>query len=433
MKACLLLQLFCLQPLAAQAQACPPLDDYYDAVDAGQAGIAGTLRNLMPACLENTEYFALVGAALLNTGQVAESMEALERALLLDPENGAAQIDYAQALYLGQQLFPALEINTRLLARTDLPPNIRELLQQRQALWQAETTASSLQAELSLGYDNNLNGAPLSNELTLTLSGETITLPLAPSFQPQEGPYLNTRLLGSRQKLSPDALHEGYFVLRSRNSESGSTDLAQFDWRYAQTRTFRRYQWGFEAGTSHLYYGGSPLFSIYEASARIRPQGTGCKPQLSVVAQIQLYHGQSIISGLESSAAAGYECRSVNRRQIIGMSLGLLYNDARDAARPGGNRDGWRLRFYWQQQLLGGTLNTQFNLVGLDDANGYSPLLAGGAKRDVDNAILRARYSKAIYGNLIGLISFNYQNQESNIKTFSNKGVAGELGLNWQF
>ena len=351
MKACLLLQLFCLQPLAAQAQACLPLDDFYDAVDAGQAGIAGTLRNLMPACLENTEYFALLGAALLNTGQVAESMEALERALLLDPENGAAQIDYAQALYLGQQLFPALEINTRLLARTDLPPNIRELLQQRQALWQAETTASSLQAELSLGYDNNLNGAPLSNELTLTLSGETITLPLAPSFQPQEGPYLNTRLLGSRQKLSPDALHEGYFVLRSRNSESGSTDLAQFDWRYAQTRTFRRYQWGFEAGTSHLYYGGSPLFSIYEASARIRPQGTGCKPQLSVVAQIQQYHGQSIISALESSAAAGYECRSVNRRQIIGMSLGLLYNDARDAARPGGNRDGWRLRFYWQQQL----------------------------------------------------------------------------------
>jgi tetratricopeptide (TPR) repeat protein len=420
-------------PLLAFGQDCPVLEAYYQAVDAGQPSVTTRLRELMPLCLTSAEYFALYGAALLNRGQVAEGLEALERAILLEPDNGAALIDYAQALYLGQQLFPALEINSRLLQRDDLPANVKSLLEQRQALWVAETESTSLQAELSLGYDNNLNGAPLSNELTLTLSGESITLPLAPSFQPQEGPFFNARLIGTRQKLTADALHEGYFVLRSRNSDYSSTDLNQFDWRYAQTRNFRGYQWNAEAGTSHLFSGGSPLFSIYEISGQVRKAGTGCKPLMTAVIQIQQYHGQSLISGAESNLAAGVECRSTETRQNMGFTVGALTNDARKEDRPGGDRRGWRVRMYWQSILWNGLLNTQVNLVSLDDDKGYSPLLVGGASRKVDNLVFRTRYSKVLGENLTGLIGFSYQKQGANIKTFANRGAAGEIGINYRF
>jgi tetratricopeptide (TPR) repeat protein len=419
-------------PGLALGQTCPPLEEYYQAVGTSQVTATSRLRDLMPLCLTNAEYFALYGAALLNRGQVAESLEALERAILLDPDNGAAQIDYAQALYLGQQLFPALEINTRLLNRSDLPVNVRGMLEERQQLWQAQTVSSALQAELSLGYDNNLNGAPLSNELTLTLSGESITLPLAPSFQPQEGLYSNTRLIGSIQKLSPQALHEGYFVLRSRNSEFSGTDLLQFDWRYAQTRSFRKYQWSVEAGTSHLSYGGSPLFSIYEASGQVRRAGSGCKPQAGIVIQVQQYHGQNVVSGEESNLSAGMECRMPETSQVFGFSAGLLNNHATDSQRPGGDRSGWRLSLYWQAALLDGLLNTQLNFINMDDDKGYSPLLAGRAKRNLDNRVFRTRYTRKLTDRLTGLISFSYQKQDSNIKTFANDGAAGEIGLNFQ-
>ena len=51
------------------------------------------------------------GAAQLNNGKVAEAAESLERALLLEPDNGAAQVDYAQVLYLQGDLFSALAMN----------------------------------------------------------------------------------------------------------------------------------------------------------------------------------------------------------------------------------------------------------------------------------------------------------------------------------
>ena len=57
------------------------------------------LAGLMPECLESSEYFALYGQAQLNNGQLSGALEALERALLIDPNNGAAGIDYAQALF----------------------------------------------------------------------------------------------------------------------------------------------------------------------------------------------------------------------------------------------------------------------------------------------------------------------------------------------
>ncbi|MBL6904401.1 MAG: tetratricopeptide repeat protein, partial [Pseudomonadales bacterium] len=95
------------------------------------AALTTTLAELQSRCLRSSEYYALLGAAQLNSGQLDVASESLERALLLDPKNGSAQIDYAEALFAAGQLFPALQLNETILGREDLPAALRETLTQR--------------------------------------------------------------------------------------------------------------------------------------------------------------------------------------------------------------------------------------------------------------------------------------------------------------
>lgn len=115
--------------------ACPSLAGFYPGTTTDWQAMHQQLSPLMPRCLRSAEYFALLGAALLNIDQLADALEALERALLLDPGNGGAQIDYAEALFRQGQLFSALELNQQILARDDVPEFLNPMLQQRQDNW----------------------------------------------------------------------------------------------------------------------------------------------------------------------------------------------------------------------------------------------------------------------------------------------------------
>ena len=266
---------------------CQPLADLYPASEQQWPETVIVLRQLMPQCLDSAEYFALLGAAELNTGNLAEALEALERALLIEADYGAAQIDYAQALYLRGQLFAAIELNRAVLARADLPVNLREMLLERARLWGAYTRSYGLVAEVSGGYDSNLNGAPANSELVLTLSGESVTLSLDPRFRPIEGGFANFRLAGNVGQIATDSRHDLVYSLRTRSSTDSESDIIQLDWRYGYTRSLAALNLEFTAGTSHLLYGGSPLYSVFEARSRLKPQRTGCVPTAELAGQYQ--------------------------------------------------------------------------------------------------------------------------------------------------
>jgi hypothetical protein len=421
-----------LMSMGARAD-CPPLQEYYPSSDAQWPQAEQDLAVLMPECLESAEYFALYGAALLNTGQTAPALEALERALLLDPENGAARVDYAQALYLAGQLFPALEVNNALLQRADLPPSLASMLQQRKQSWTAQTRSRGVQAEVTTGYDNNLNGGPSRSDFTLTLSGEQIPLTLGPEFQPVSGPYISLRVNGIYQRLTPERNHDVLFSLRNRISEHNDSDLLQFDWRYGMTLPEPGYQWELMAGGSHVMYGGNPLYTATEMRVRRRIRGGGCRPQYELAAQHQLYHGQSLVTGIEASATAGLECPLAGESQLVSIEAGPLTNRAMRNNRPGGDRNGWKLRLSWQWRLGAGLLSTQFNYARLNDKTGYSDLLEGGARRQVDSTIFRLQYTRPLQENLIFLFNFTQQNQGSNIGPFENRGTAADLGISYNF
>jgi len=414
------------------ASACPELAAYYYASQPQEWELVSLqLAPLLPECLQSTEYFALLGASQLNTGRLVQALESLERSLLLDPDNGAASIDYAEALFQAGQLFPALELNQNLLARSDLPSHLQVILNQRQTLWQSRTVSRGISAELAFGHDDNLNGAPSRADLTLTLSGEPIFLTLDQANQPISAPYARFRLAGVYQKATPDFSHDMLAAVTSRNSEHPETDLLQLDWRYSLGQELLRRQWSLQTGVNHLSFGGSPLYSVADARFQLQTGNGGCQPRYGVAGQYQLYHGQSIFSGIETSATAGLHCRPGNRDMVFGLDLSWVANLALEDNRPGGDRDGWRLQLGWRQALGRGLVDAQYSFSTLQDDSGYSDLLDNGARRQVYSRLLRVQYRQPLAQRLDFQMSLSHQGQSSNLVPFQNTGTGLELGLSY--
>jgi tetratricopeptide (TPR) repeat protein len=427
-----LLLLTLSQGLMAQ-QSCPDLQAYYPDNTPDWPRLVEQLIVLQPRCLESAEYYALLGAAELNSGYLDAALEALERALLMQPDHGGAAVDYAQALYISGQEFSALELNAQLLRRSDLPPDLGALLRQRQEIWQAQTRTHRFVAEAALGYDNNLNGAPSRSDFTLTVPGDVIQLPLDEAFRPVSGSYANLRIGGYYQRRGAARTHDLAYGVRTRQSESADTELLQADWRYALGIPLRHYRWELATSSTHLLYGGSPLFTATDLRARLLKLNDVCQPLAEVATQHQAYHKQSIMAGVELGLTGGVECRVDERRAVFGIEAGLVRNQALKSARPGGDRDGWILRLAWQQVIGRGFLNSQFSLATLEDARGYSALLANGARREIYSRQLRVQYLRPLQQNLTLQFNLSHQRQGSNLAPFENRGTAADIGLSLAF
>lgn len=437
---------FCLCICASPvwAQTCPDLTPFYmpESASSPEARIEAArelerqLAELMERCLESSEFFALYGAAQMDSGNLADALESLERALLLDAGNGAAQIDYAQALYLRGQLFSALDLNDQILARNDIPADLRNALEDRRQEWRQQTRRLGLQADALAGYDNNLNGAPDPGQITLTLSGEPVILTLNPEYRPISGPYLNLRFAGNYQQLASDHQHNALVEMRGRVSEDTGSDLLQLQSRYAYVRPYRDHSWQLNAAMGHLFFGGKALYTATDVGARYqKPVSYGCQAHTELASQHQLYHGQSNLNSLESKLSAGVECplQLGDKNGLVGIELSLLNNTALNANRPGGDRNGWQMNLDWQFPLLRGLLTAQLNHTQLQDRDGYSELLANGADRWLRRSYLLLQYRQPLHQDMALLVNLYQQHQSSNIKLFESTDRTLEIGISMAF
>lgn len=421
-------------------ESCPDLSSYYNSQAAlDWAELEEQLAALKLDCLESSEFFALHGAAQLNSGRIAESLESLERALLLDPDNGAAQIDYAQALFQQGQLFMAMEVNERLIERSDLPAALLPALQERQKSWRSLTRQKSFQLDALGGYDNNLNGAPSPDQIVLTLSGEAIPLALDSDFRPVNGPYLNLRGSSRFRTLGPEHQNNWATELRARTSEDSGSNIVQFTGRHSYIKPSESHSWQINSGISHLNFGGSGLFSGFDSSVRYQASSNfQCKPYYDLALQYQYYHQQDFLNGVESRLSAGLSCPlgQAPGNQRFSAEIGLLNNQALRSARLGGDRSGWQLRADWQMTIAGGTLRAQANHIQLDDREGYSSLIANGAERELERSYLLLQYRRplSLLGNNSSLLLNVYrQIQSSNIEFFRTDNTSAEIGVSWSF
>lgn len=421
------------------ASDCPDMSVYFPENDPDWNQLLVQLNEQFDQCLDSTEYFALLGAAELNSGNLSRAIESLERALLLNPENGAALIDYAQALQEDGQLFAALEINTILQERNDVPENLRSQLAERQDFWQGLTRRTRWQADIGGGYDNNLNGGPRSDRIALTLSGEPIFLALSEEYRAASGGFANLGILAEQIRLAPDLQHTLSGRVRSRFSENDFSDVVEITGRYSRRRA------GLERGAvqgvgfSHLTFGGKALFTGADLRGRLElgRGASACSEYLAGALQYQVWHTQRLLDGVEAKLGAGARCIPESlENHSFSVEVNVINNLATDKDRLGGDRLGWQLLGEWQWFGLGGIFLTRIELASLRDDAGYTELLESNSRRRIDRGTLSVQYVRPykVMGQDVDLYTnIYYQEQQSNLGLFDVDDAAGALGIRFSF
>ncbi len=416
---------------------CPDLGSFYPRLEGADASVAQDLSALLDDCYSDSEYFALLGAVYLNMGDLFSALENLERSLLLDPDNGSAAMDYAEILYRQGQVTAALEMNSLLADRDDLPEGLYQIIQQRAQRWSRSTISLTGGFGIAAGYDNNLNSAPLGEQLTLTLSGRPVSLEVSPEFRASAGEY--SSLLGgfSRSTEGTEFRSRISGSFRGRFGNSSKYEMMQASALYTLSESSENSRWNAFFGLDHLNFGRNSIFSSSTLKAVYRLFATeNCSIYAAAAAQYQYFHKQESLSGTESSVGSELDCFLPESTflQRFGLAFSALKNSASQSNRLGEDRAGWRANLAAQRQLGRGRLLAQYTHTKLDDETGYSPIFSFGDERQesLDSIYVRYLFPLPRLGRSAQFsASVYYNSQRSTIELFRTRGTSAEIGINW--
>ena len=434
----LLTAVACLLP-SLPSFACQDFSDFYRAIDDEFQLVESQLLPLLEECSENSEYFSLLGTVQLRSGDFFAALENLERALLLNPDNGSALVDYAEVLFQQGQVSSAVEINAQLLSREDLPADLVQAIADRQRRWRSLMSETSSILGVSVGYDNNLNSAPMGRQLALTLSGQSVVLDVSPEFLAAGGTYANLAAGIARTSAGRDISSRVSGQVRGRFGENSSYEVLQASSQFAFTQSGDNPRWNAALGFDHLNYGGNDIFSSSTIRASyLARQGKACGIYPRLAIQYQHFHTQESLSGIESSLGVGVDCRlpigkTVNR---LAVEVSALTNRALKGSRLGQDRNGWQVNLAWRRQLGPGQASAQYSFTDLNDDEGYSPIFDDGARRHESLSSVYLQY--AVPTRRLGaaaqiVTSISYYNQDSTVGLFRTQGANVEIGINWGF
>ena len=434
----LLTAVACLLP-SLPSFACQDFSDFYRAIDDEFQLVESQLLPLLEECSENSEYFSLLGTVQLRSGDFFAALENLERALLLNPDNGSALVDYAEVLFQQGQVSSAVEINAQLLSREDLPADLVQAIADRQRRWRSLMSETSSILGVSVGYDNNLNSAPMGRQLALTLSGQSVVLDVSPEFLAAGGTYANLAAGIARTSAGRDISSRVSGQVRGRFGENSSYEVLQASSQFAFTQSGDNPRWNAALGFDHLNYGGNDIFSSSTIRASyLARQGKACGIYPRLAIQYQHFHTQESLSGIESSLGVGVDCRlpigkTVNR---LAVEVSALTNRALKGSRLGQDRNGWQVNLAWRRQFGPGQASAQYTFTDLNDDEGYSPIFDDGARRHESLSSVYLQY--AVPTRRLGaaaqiVTSISYYNQDSTVGLFRTQGANVEIGINWGF
>lgn len=437
------------QPSAA---ACPVRPSY--PLPTSEADLQALLARADAAserCLRDAPFHAWRGAILLLLQQPQAAGEALERALLLDPDLPGAQLDYAQALAAQGDLASARGLLRQLAARRDLPDALRPALQRELAAAEPQQWLTRWQLMSALGYDTNLTNAPFASELTLTFPQGPVTLPLQESVRPQEGAaWLNAL---QWQALRPQGaqlwLLQAELRARHTNHSDSRYQQADFGASWLQAPDAPQ-QWIVRAGASRVDFGGQQLLQEgrlhllrqWQAPSHWGPAGLQCRVTGGGELELRRYPSSRELDGRYTGLVATLACDPIipgSGIQGVHQGLTLRLKAGREHAlsqgRPGGNYDRVELRAGWVARLGSWRLDADYTWSHQRDSSGYSPLLADNLARRAERHTLRMELARPLPQAQLGgpdwFLSVEGSKQASNLPVFASRQAALYTGLRW--
>lgn len=387
------------------------------------------LAKQLDNCLKNSNFFALYGASLLYTGEVTRALEMLERSLLLNPYDGSARIDYAQALYQSGQLISAIQVNNELLLEDGIPEHIRTFLKQRQQDWTKKLGFWRNQLSYLYGFSNNLNNATHIDELNFTLSGQIFPVIISSENLAHSGNYHYANVTSQYYHLNSNGAAMLNLSLKSRQSELSRSDTDEFKISFEKEyeRLNQRDSWSI--GIEHLNLGSDDLYSALEGTWRIIPKSHPTM-YFGLESRYVDFNGQDILDEISLMLRPGIAIGTANKRLGIELAYGL--NNALDE-RPGGNREQAEASMFYDMALFDGHLTSRISYSETRDKEGYSTLLESNARRETQALSTTLQYFYPINEDWLVHGSYYYRDQESNISLFSTRTRSVEMGFTYRF
>ena len=453
-------RLISLMLLAGACQSSHAAGDETDCAlpDAASAPTLLQLDAIALQCLKSAPYFRTRGHLESSQNLPEGALVSFEKALLLEPGHAGTQLDYAQALIAAGDMPSARDLLRQLLARDDVPPQVRPDLQRQLQELDATAVVKAAPAvpdtshyrttvSQSFGYDTNLNNAFSSSSLVLTGPQGNIELEVDPESRPKAGRTAITGLQWIGLHAWNDSLWIAQADLRHRYTSSHDHRYAQGDLAltWLQAPGAPR-QWILRAASSNVWRTGNPLYASRLASALHQWAGSLCRPVAGVEVESRRYAQSEIVNGgytgLTLSAQCAPDIPGVDGASTgpgfggFGFGLRMGIDRPSDALRAGGNQQAAELRTRWQGKLQQVSLQVDYIWQRQLDQDGYSPLLGNDAVRRLTRNSLRLEAGIPItlfnWGTPTLFGTAEVAHQRSNIVLFNVLQAAVTVGLRWR-
>ena len=466
-------------PPTAQAPSRAPSQQSAAAFQAQLQQHLAQLDSVSELCLSSPRFHAQRGLVLQLLGQSADAVEALERALLLEPDQPGTQLDYALALRDAGDATSAQALLLQISQRPDVPPGLQPVLQSQLAALQILRTGpwyQHLKLSTAAGFDSNLNNATSDGQLTLTFPAGDVSLPLADASRAQRGSALMTALQYQAIKPVGGDLWVLQAELRNRSTSVAGTGYQQVDlatqWLQAPEAPS---QWQARLGYSNLRFGSADLLHSLRATlvrqwqlawptaGNSNSTGNTCRPIAGLEADLRRYPSARPLDGAYSGLLLSVACDAAQASTApppaAGLPTDFLYGSnpivslprfslqlrsgqdrATSAQRPGGNYATTDLRTaaYGRLQIAGMPAFdwvAEYSWLRQRDSTGYSPLLGNNTSRQSTREALRLELSHQLGRNTLAgarwFVSADTSRQASNLAAFSSRGQALYSGLRW--
>lgn len=389
-------------------------------------------QSLAADCDSRADYHAHLGQLLLQGGQHQAAANALEKSLLLNPEQPGTQLDYAHALALLGEKASAQHIVSQVSARPDIDPGLRQWLlggnNPQPSPTPRWTWAQLLQT--TAGHESNLTSATHANAITLYLSNGPVLVPLDDGAQPQSGTALKTLLAAQGQSPpgSPDLRLS--LALQTRNAKPAADNhLLALSGSYVRP---------LGAGQAHLRWDGQQYksnnsFAYTSQGLSLQyhwvPRSVPCKWHVTLGSADQSYAGSPDQDGRFHQARFDGSCKHPDQSETH-WGLGAGQDRAQSSQRPGGNknRSDWGVR---HDRTLGNTA-TQLWLkqTRQQDRERFSPLLGELVSRSI-----RTDWGAGAWWPLSGQWSWGLEvestSQKSTNALLNIRNLSIYTGLRW--
>lgn len=379
----------------------------------------------------------LLGGAAMQAEAWGVALNALERLVLLQPNNAGAWLDMAIASYrLGdtysaRQFFDHVEQNFR------PPQKVREVIAGYRLRMKLAESVSGFSGEIAMlgGYDSNANSGISARSLPLTFGEQRIEFDLDKTNWPR--PDTLFQLEGSlRYNNTPFSAGTRFGALLNGQMRDYVTEN-NFDTRQilagaglqGDTPLGQAAGWFYQR-ESRL--GGRDFLTTRLAAFSIERPWLGCRARGGVEIEARRYATQPTLDAGVTWLSVAAQCSedAAAERAPQWLAVARLGSDRSLNDRPGGRQTRLELLLANQRPLRHDLrLEASLHLAYQNDTDGYSPLIENNVARQLLRAHGKLVLAHSFTSTLEGLAVAEITRQQSNLPLFELNGQMLGLGL----